>query len=198
MPGLRTLLAASLGVFAVLGVAPEAVAQENQYWDGGYGEKAEYRSDVVLGAATGVLLGNAFAYPNEVEKIDDPAYEVNTNFGVGSHFAFWLGGALKDWFVFGIGGFGNNLTGSDVKASGGGAFFHIETYPFFPMGGRLRDLAIYADFGAGGLGQHDVFPHEIAVPVGIAPEFDGMTVAVQNQEWEDHLPRRHSPVREPP
>jgi hypothetical protein len=143
------VFAASL--LSVSVVSPNLWAEENQYWDGGFGERAERRSDVVLGVSTGLVLGSALAYPNEVDKIDDPDYEVSTGFGVGSSFAFWVGGALKDWFVFGVGGFGVNASGSDVKASGGGAFFQVETYPFYPLGGRLRDLAIYANFGAGGL-----------------------------------------------
>lgn len=128
---------------------PPARAAENQYWDGGFGEKAERRSDVVLGASTGLLLGSALAYPNEVDKIDDPAYEVTTGLGVGYSYGFWLGGALKDWFVFGIGGMGVSLGGSDAKASGGGAFFHVEAFPLYALGGSFRDLALYADFGAG-------------------------------------------------
>jgi hypothetical protein len=105
----------------------------------------------VIGAATGLLLGSALAYPNEVEKIDDPAYEANTGVGVGYSYGVWLGGALKDWFVFGIGGMGLSAGGADGKVSGGGAFFHVEAYPFYGMGGGYRDLAIYLDFGAGSL-----------------------------------------------
>jgi hypothetical protein len=151
MRGLFKVLPFAASLSSISVIAPSVQADENQYWDGDYGQKAERRSDVVLGASTGLVLGSAIAYPNEVEKIDDPDYEVSTGLGVGSNFAFWLGGALKDWFVFGVGGFGTNMTGSDVKASGGGAFFHVETYPFYPLGGHLRDLAIYADFGAGSL-----------------------------------------------
>lgn len=151
MRGLEKLFAFAATLVSVSVVAPALRAEENQYWDGDYGEKAQRRSDVVLGASTGLVLGSAIAYPNEVEKIDDPDYEVSTGFGVGSNFAFWIGGALKDWFVFDVGGFGINMTGSDVKASGGGVFFQVETYPLYAMGGHLRDLAIYANFGAGSL-----------------------------------------------
>ena len=135
---------------ASLWAAP-ASAAENLYWDGGFGQKAERRSDVVLGASTGLLLGMSHAYPNEVEKIDDPFYEVDTGFGAGYNYGFWIGGALKDWFVFGLGGMGLSLGGSDANASGGGALLHVETFPLYGLGGGYRDLAIYADFGAGSL-----------------------------------------------
>ncbi len=131
--------------------ASDANAAENLYWDGGYGEKAQRRSDVVLGASLGALMGTSLAYPNEVDKIDVPAYEVETGFGAGYSYAFWLGGALKDWFVFGVGGMGLNLGGESATASGGGAFLHVEAYPLFGLGGGYRDLAFYMDFGAGSL-----------------------------------------------
>lgn len=151
MRGTPHILAVACAIASLSLFTSEARAEANQYWDGGFGEKAERRSDVVLGASTGLLLGTALGYPNEVEKIDKPEYEVGTGFGVGSNFAFWLGGALKDWFVFGVGGFGVNLYGSDVQASGGGLFFQVETYPLYSLGGPYRDLAVYTHFGAGGL-----------------------------------------------
>ncbi len=147
---LLALASLSLGL-ATIAVASPAHAAENDYWDGGFAQKAERRSDVVLGAAAGLMLGTAVGYPNEVGKIDDPNFASNTGFGVGSRYALWLGGALKDWFVFGVGGMGVNLGGGDATASGAAAFFHVETYPLYPLGGRLRDLAIYTDFGAGSL-----------------------------------------------
>ncbi len=149
---LRTRLAPGFALTAgalLLLQASSANAAENEYWDGGFGEKAERRSDVVLGFSTGLLLGTALAYPSEVEKIDVPEYGVDTGIGAGYGYSLWLGGALKDWFVFGVGGVGHSLSGDDGRASGAGAFFHVETYPLYGLGGGLRDLAIYGDFGAG-------------------------------------------------
>ncbi len=139
----------SAGLLAL--AASPARAAENEYWDGGYGVKAERRSDVVLGANLGLMLGTAVGYPNEVGKIDDPAYASETGFGVGTRYGLWLGGALKDWFTFGVGGMGLKLGGGDATASGGAAFLHLEVYPLYPLGGALRDFAIYTDFGAGSL-----------------------------------------------
>ncbi|HEV8245485.1 MAG TPA: hypothetical protein VGP93_06945 [Polyangiaceae bacterium] len=140
-----------LALLALLFVASPAAAAENEYWDGGFGQKAERRSDVVLGAAGGLLLGTALAYPNEVDKLDDPKYAVDTGFGAGSEYALWLGVALKDWFVFGVGGFSAKLGGSAASASGGGLLFHVESFPLYGLGGSARDLALYAEFGAGSL-----------------------------------------------
>jgi hypothetical protein len=151
------VLGLSLPVMAVawLFTAP-ARAEENQYWDGGFRDKAERRSDVVLGAATGLLLGSSVAYPNEVDKIDDPDFAAKTGLGVGYSYGLWLGGALKDWFVFGVGGMGVSLNGADASASGGGLFFHVEVFPLYSLGGSLRDLAFYGDFGAGSVSvDHD-------------------------------------------
>jgi hypothetical protein len=148
---LGLLLSSALFVAVSCLWANPARAAENLYWDGGYGEKAERRSDVVLGASLGALLGTSLAYPNEVEKIDNPVYEVDTGVGAGYAYGFWLGGALKDWFVFGVGGMGLDFGGPDARASGGGAFLHVEAYPLYGLGGGYRDLAFYFDFGAGSL-----------------------------------------------
>jgi hypothetical protein len=88
----------------VLTTAPAfAQATDNEAWDGGFGQKAERRSDIVLGVSGGLLLGAANGYPNEIDKVDEPAFESKTGFAVGNGLSFWLGGALADWFTFGLG-----------------------------------------------------------------------------------------------
>ena len=138
---------------AVLATAPAfAQATDNEAWDGGFGQKAERRSDIVVGASAGLLLGAASGFPNEIDKLDEPGWESKTGFGVGTGFSFWLGGALTDWFTFGVGLTLLGSSGSDGKMRGEAFIVKVEAFPLYGMGGPLRDLAFFADFGAGGMG----------------------------------------------
>jgi hypothetical protein len=137
------------GVFAT---APAFAQQnDNEAWDGGFEQKAERRSDVVLGVSGGLLLGNAYGYPNEIDKIDEPAFESNTGFALGNGLSFWLGGALTDWFTFGLGLTLLSSSGSDREMSAQAFLVRVEAFPLYGMGGPLRDLAFFADFGAGSM-----------------------------------------------
>jgi hypothetical protein len=128
-----------------------AQTNDNEAWDGGYGVVAERRSDIVLGASAGLLLGTASGYPNELAKLDDPRWESSTGFAAGTGLSFWLGGALTDWFTFGVGATFLGGSGSDGKMSGQAFIVKVEAFPLYGMGGPLRDLAFFADFGAGGM-----------------------------------------------
>jgi hypothetical protein len=145
----------SLGLFAAMLVAPDALAQmagrDENNWDGGYQIVAKRRSDVTLGLSTGLIVGSASGYPNEVEKIDNPAYESSTGLGFGGGAAIWLGGALRDWFNFSVGGAGGNLEGSGTKASIGAFIFRVEAFPFFTssQGNALQDFGVAGTFGLG-------------------------------------------------
>jgi hypothetical protein len=131
-----------------------ALAQEendNEGWDGGFDQKAERRSDFIVGVSPLLALGVANGYPNEVDKIGEPAFEAATGFGAGLGVSIWIGGALTDWFNFGVGPTFFNTSGSGGSASGGGAVLRVEAFPLYAFGGPLRDLAFFATFGAGGL-----------------------------------------------
>jgi hypothetical protein len=137
------------GVFTAL----PAVAQstDNEAWDGGFDQKAERRSDLVLGASAGLLLGTGSGYPNEIDKIDEPRYESTTGFAAGTGFSFWLGGALADWFTFGVGTTFLGGAGPSGSMNGFAFIVKVEAFPLYGQGGPLRDLAFFADFGAGAL-----------------------------------------------
>lgn len=141
-----------LSLAGVLTTAP-AVAQatDNEAWDGGFGQKAERRSDLVLGVSGGLLLGAANGYPNEIDKVDEPAFESSTGFAVGNGLSFWLGGALADWFTFGLGLTLLSSSGSNGTMSGQAFIVKVEAFPLYGLGGPLRDLAFFTDFGAGGM-----------------------------------------------
>ena len=140
---------------AVLGfglLTAEAHADGNDdNWDGGYKVVATRRSGFMIGITTGLALGNAYGYPNDLAKLNDPNYERNTKFGVGAADRLWFGGALTDWFVFGLGLTGVSLQHEHAKATGSAFLFHVGGYPLFNRGGPFRDLSLFGDFGAGGM-----------------------------------------------
>jgi hypothetical protein len=112
--------------------------------------KALRRSDFAMGLLVGGAAGNVLGYPNELLKIGDPKYEANTGFGVGPSGGLWLGGALRDWLVLGIGLSIGTVGGNGYSSSGQAFIFHIETYPLFGQGKIWQDLGLLAEFGAGG------------------------------------------------
>lgn len=140
-------------LFAVLALPLPAFAQssDSSRWSGDFGKKAERRSDVVLGLSTGLVLTAASGYPNEIAKLNDPAYYATSGLAVGPGLEAWLGGALTDWFTFGVGGVFLGGHGSGSRTSGGAFLLRVETFPLYGLGGHFRDLAVFANFGAGGL-----------------------------------------------
>jgi hypothetical protein len=140
---------------ALLGLgsfAGEARADSpNNDWDGGYQQVSTRRSGFMLGISTGLALGRAYGYPNEIAKLDVPRYKRNTAFALGGSKRLWLGGALTDWFVFGFGLEGISLKRDNITAAGSAYTFHVEGYPLFYRGGVFRDLSLFGDFGAGGM-----------------------------------------------
>ncbi len=135
--------------FLVLIAAPRlASAATEAEWDGGFSNKpAERRSDVTIGAELGAVGATSLGYPNEIAKIDNPDYRARTGFAVGRRSTLWLGGALRDWFTFGIGIDATQYQGNGYAASSGGFIFRVEAYPAFYEGGVWRDLGLSAQFG---------------------------------------------------
>jgi hypothetical protein len=145
-------LALLCAVFGFGLLTTEAHAEGNDdNWDGGYKVVATRRSGFMIGITTGLALGNAYGYPNELAKLNDPNYERNTKFGIGAADRLWFGGALTDWFVFGIGLDSVRLKHANADATGSAFIFHVEGYPLFYQGGPFRDLSLFGDFGAGGM-----------------------------------------------
>lgn len=127
-----------------------AAAPEDD-WDGGYDVKAERRSGFAGSLGLGTGLAGANGYPNAVSKIDDPDYETSTGAALGTAGSLWLGGALRDWFVFGLGMVRLNTVTGGNRAIGTAFILHIEAYPLWASGGWLRDASLYTNLGAGGL-----------------------------------------------
>ena len=142
-------LCALIGVGSVSARA-RAESSDN-VWDGGYKQVATRRSGFVLGISTGLAVGRAYGYPNELAKLDNALYKRNTAFALGGTNRLWFGGALTDWFVFGVGLEGVSLKRDGITAAGSAFLFHVEGYPLFYRGGVFRDLSLFGDFGAGGM-----------------------------------------------
>ncbi len=102
-----------------------------------------------VGLGFGIAGGQG--YPNEVSKIDDPDYRTTADPAFGSMNSIWIGGALRDWFTFGLGLNGFGAKDGDLTTQGSAFILHVEAFPLYNLGGKLRDLAFYTDFGAGGL-----------------------------------------------
>jgi hypothetical protein len=120
-------------------------------WDGGYDIKAERRSGFAAAITLGWGLSTAVGYPNEVEKLDKLEYRSKTGFTLGAMNSIWLGGALRDWFVFGLGIYGMGAKKDDLEATGSGFMVHVETFPLWSLGGRFRDLSVFTNVGPGAL-----------------------------------------------
>lgn len=109
---------------------------------------ATRRYGFTAGILAGAMFGTAHGYPNAYGKIDNPDFYASAT-GVGSGAILWIGGALTDWFTFGLGGGGGSYGGSN-RSAGGAFLFHLEAFPLFARGGAWRDLGVSADFGTGG------------------------------------------------
>jgi hypothetical protein len=154
-PGAAALLAA-LPVFfmqAPAGAAPAPAASPEapkaQESDANWQTApATRRSGFTAGLILGAALGYASGTPNDLSMIGNPAFQSHTG-GIGPGGALWIGGALTDWFTFGLGGGMTSFGGSQLKSSSSVFLFHIEAFPLFSRGGAYRDLGVFADFGTG-------------------------------------------------
>lgn len=148
---MRIAPAVALAVVSLSVAGVARAAEENEPDNTGYRVTAKRRSDFTFGASTGFALGRASGYPNEVQKIDDPAYLSNTKLGVGNGGLLWLGVAFNDYLTFGFAFGGYNLSGNGRDASAGLFGFHVDAFPLAGQGVNLRDLGFFGNFGTGPL-----------------------------------------------
>jgi hypothetical protein len=138
-------------------------SQDDNHFEAGYNPgKQKRRSDFAASIGFGPALGSASGYPNEVAKIGDPRYQADTGFTGGNATSIWIGVALRDWMVFGVGlhpytiqnskcpVFASSSPPSDCVLSTGGVFMmHIEAYPLFYEAPAFQNLGIFTEVGAG-------------------------------------------------
>ncbi|MBK8254132.1 MAG: hypothetical protein IPK82_15880 [Polyangiaceae bacterium] len=114
-------------------------------------EKAptERRGGFSVGVLFGGAVGNIAGYPADLEKRGKAAFRTDMGAALGGSGTLWLGGALTDWLVFGVGGGGGSFTGNGVTLQGFTFIFHTEAFPLYWRGGVWRELGIAFDTGAG-------------------------------------------------
>lgn len=137
---------------ALLAVPSGVHASEDRVgddWDGAFGKKGRHRADLHLGGSLGLGAGAAHAYPNELEKIDDPTHEAATGFAGHRLTALWVGGALADWLNVGVGFGGIGTFGGEGRATGFAFLFRIETFPLLTAFEGGERLGLFGAFGAG-------------------------------------------------
>jgi hypothetical protein len=111
---------------------------------------ATRRAGFTAGLGLGGALGMAAGYPNDSKKIGRAAHYTETGIGGGFAGTVWLGAALSDWFVFGLGFATGRLDPSEGPVADAGIFFKIDAFPLFPLGGAYRDLGLTLETGTGG------------------------------------------------
>jgi hypothetical protein len=160
--------------------AAEPAAAANSEWDGGYSDKASVRSDVVLGASSGVRLGVARGWLNKAAELGRPEFEANTGAAFGNGGSLWFGGALKDYFVYAIGGTGGSLSGNGLEGSGGAFFIRLEIFPLVALSRPLSDFGAATTFGVGSYSLKD---HERMVADGGSMSLVGLAVFHESLRW---------------
>jgi hypothetical protein len=128
-------------------VTLDASGKEIPAWDSA---RASHRSGFVVGLTLGSGVAAISGFPNDSRKIGLLSHYTETGASIGSMGSLWFGGALSDWFTFGIGFTGGSMPLlSEQKTTSSGLIFHIEAYPLFPLGGRWRDLGVMLEAGTG-------------------------------------------------
>ena len=110
----------------------------------------ERRCGFALGVSLGPLIGSARGYPNDALKIDRDEFLTETGAGFGGQLGIYIGIALADWFVLGLGPtFGNIMSADDVVTGAGSGGFHIDAFPLFGLGGAWQDVSVMVEAGVG-------------------------------------------------
>ncbi|MFO0762366.1 MAG: hypothetical protein U0359_38355 [Byssovorax sp.] len=111
---------------------------------------ASRRSGFAVNLSFGNGIASIVGYPNDAKKIGYARYYYESGARPSGVNMLWLGGAITDWFVFGVGftGSGLNFTGQ-TTAFASGTIFHGEVFPLFYRGGAWRDVGVMIDAGLG-------------------------------------------------
>lgn len=142
----------ALGVFAFALVScftHRAQAQAQAQAQAEPDPPAQRRSGFMFSVVAGGSLGAAHGNPTAQSERYDPSLRASTGIAAGYRVTPYIGGALTDWFAFGLGGSYADLYAGDEKSRTGMFLFRIETWPLFYRGGVLRDLGVSIEFGAG-------------------------------------------------
>lgn len=110
---------------------------------------AERRCGFTIGLLGGGHLGTARGYPNDALKIDREEFLTDVGFAGGGLGELYVGIALADWMVFGLGfAYGGTLS-ADHESAFGGLAFRIDAFPAYAAGGVFEDLGLMVEAGFG-------------------------------------------------
>ncbi|AKT44019.1 uncharacterized protein CMC5_082570 [Chondromyces crocatus] len=93
------------------------------------------------------MLGHSAGFPNDALKIGYERYYTETGVGIGGGGSLWIGAALTDWLVFGLGGSLSAMIAGDHHTSTQGFMFHTDVFPMYWLGGIWRDIGLNLDTG---------------------------------------------------
>ncbi len=126
--------------------AGESSASNRSSWETA---PAERRSGLTVGFTLGGLLGKAAGFPNDAKKIMRASAYTETGVAPGGGATLWVGAALADWLVFGLGGEGTRFSASGANVVNLALDFHVDVFPLYAMGGAYRDVGLAIDTGTG-------------------------------------------------
>jgi len=107
------------------------------------------RGGFVLGVLGGPTLGWANGYPSGKSERENPSNKRSTGVGVGYRVTPFIGGALTDWFTFGLGVTFGSFSASDYSSPITSFVVHMEAFLLYGRGGIYRDIGVFVDFGTG-------------------------------------------------
>lgn len=110
------------------------------------------RGGFVFGLTGGLAMGHAEGYPNDLQKIDIPAYFGAGGLMVGESSGFMLMGAFARELNFGVWLNQSHVesTSGNWRSNGYGGGFRVEVFPVGWLVPALRDLGFIGMFGIGG------------------------------------------------
>jgi hypothetical protein len=108
---------------------------------------AERRCGFSFGLLAGAMIGGAEGYPNDLLKIDRDEFRSETGVAGGGQPGLWVGIALTDWIVIGLGGHLGRMVSSEHETDFWGGYFHVDAFPLYGLGGVGKELGFTLDAG---------------------------------------------------
>ena len=115
---------------------------------------ATRRAGFITGVFAGFGIASVAGFPNDLKKIGRARYYTVTGVIPGGSGMLWIGGALTDYFNFGLGLQASQLISSGNTINNVAFTFHVEAFPLFPLGGAWRDAGVLLDAGTGSVIVH--------------------------------------------
>ena len=144
---------------------PEPTPSSNVSNDGvNYPER---RCGFAFGVTPSAMLGAATGYPNNALLIGRDEYYTNTGFSAGGAASVWLGVAVADGLVVGVGGQMGVMMNEQHRSEFGGLAFHIDAFPLFGLGGPWRELGVALEVGLSGTTTKNIDTDVTSIDAGL-------------------------------